>query len=249
MKILGKFLIVVIFCAFLVDSSESTGKNIDKNWISDSLIRDALKKANEFYSDVPSSLNCKKQRKRIERLICKNRYLQRIELLSARAQAYAIENATKTEINHKSFVGEIPMNCKTEQCIYEFFAKRIESSSIYPSMFKISNEVHDDDNSIEGRWSTNSQQCYSQNPAEGIVDINRKELSMIEFSCQFEDTRIISSHHWVTRGRCSEAGDQEDGSVPDLVQIDMKISGGILTIKIHDANYEPWHYALKCSLL
>ena len=69
------------------------------------------------------------------KLICKNKYLSDMELLNNRAQVYAIENATKSEIEHQKYRGTIPAKCRSkatkngiEKCIYVFFKKNINDA-------------------------------------------------------------------------------------------------------------------------
>jgi uncharacterized protein len=80
-----------------------------------------INQLNEFYGDVPSAIECGKPRTRAEELICADAFLRRAELLNSKAEAYAIENATKSELDHTRFVGHLPVRCTDKQCVYRYF--------------------------------------------------------------------------------------------------------------------------------
>jgi hypothetical protein len=96
-----------------------TAQSTNPTWVSDALIKKSLDDLDNFYADVPSAVNCKKTKTMAERLICGNPYLQQAELLNTRAAVYAIENATKRQLDHEHFRGTIPRACTSETCIYD----------------------------------------------------------------------------------------------------------------------------------
>ena len=97
-------------------------------WVSDVLIKKSLDDLDNYYADVPSAVNCAKTKKMAERLICNSQYLQQAELLNTRAEAYAIENGTKKQLNHARFRGTIPIACTSENCVYEYFKSKTNDS-------------------------------------------------------------------------------------------------------------------------
>ena len=96
--------------------------------IPEHLITQSLHDLNDSYGDVPSGVHCDSDTYLAAKLICKNKYLHQLELLSSRAQAYKIEDATKSVIEHQTFQAELPKLCRTKRCIYEFFKKSIDAS-------------------------------------------------------------------------------------------------------------------------
>jgi hypothetical protein len=106
--------------AWPLPSEVQSSIEIDPTWVPESRLRQSLKELS-FYADVPSAIDCRRPKNTAHKLICGSTYLQLAELLNTRADAYAIENATKIEVNHKRFRGKTPGACTSEQCIYEFF--------------------------------------------------------------------------------------------------------------------------------
>lgn len=85
-------------------------------------VKRAIGELSEFYGDVPSCLDCQRQKKPIERLICQNSGLRLMEVLDTKAAVYAYENATKSETVHSkpdcSFVHkELSNNCVDAVCV------------------------------------------------------------------------------------------------------------------------------------
>ncbi len=89
----------------------------------------SLRKLDTGYGDVPSSVDCKRPVPRSAvALICASPYLRTAELLNTRAQVYARENATGTEVDHAGWRGQIPQSCKTEACIYKTFRSETDDA-------------------------------------------------------------------------------------------------------------------------
>jgi hypothetical protein len=95
-------------------------------------IEQSLDNLKDFYGDISSGIDCTADRYLAARIICKSNYLQRLELLSSRAQAYAKENEPqgpnqiKEPIDHAKFRPDIPRSCRSIRCIYEFFKSKID---------------------------------------------------------------------------------------------------------------------------
>ncbi|OAI28456.1 hypothetical protein A1351_11745 [Methylosinus sp. R-45379] len=84
-------------------------------------VKRAIGDLSDFYGDVPSCLDCQRQSKPIERLICQNSGLRLMEILDTKAAVYAYENATKTQTTHSkpdcSFVRkQLSNNCVDAVC-------------------------------------------------------------------------------------------------------------------------------------
>lgn len=121
-KITGLVLGTVMTLVLSAHAQERPG------WVPLVRIEQRLKELDEFYGNIPSAVNCRTAMRGVERIICESDYLQRAELLSTRASAYAEENATKSEVNHKRYKGALPRQCTSEDCIYAFFMKKIDSA-------------------------------------------------------------------------------------------------------------------------
>lgn len=91
-------------------------------------IEQSLDNLKDFYGDISSGIDCAADRYLAARIICKSNYLQRLELLSSRVQAYARENASGRPIDHATFRPDVPKSCRSIRCIYEFFKSKIETA-------------------------------------------------------------------------------------------------------------------------
>ncbi|MBG0808362.1 hypothetical protein IY145_03105 [Methylosinus sp. H3A] len=85
-------------------------------------VKRAIGDLSDFYGDVPSCLDCQRQSKPIERLICQNSGLRLMEILDTKAAVYAYENATKTQMVHSkpdcSFIRkQLSNNCADAVCV------------------------------------------------------------------------------------------------------------------------------------
>ena len=89
-------------------------------WFSEAKINKALVFLSS-YQDVPPSANCTSPRSKTEQLICSSPSLRLAEMLNTRADVYATENATKSELNHRRFRGKLPTSCFTVNCVFESF--------------------------------------------------------------------------------------------------------------------------------
>lgn len=94
-----------------------------------SKIEQAIDELSQSYGDVPSSIYCNRPKNQAEILICRSPYLTLAELLSARSQAYGVENGTKREVNHRNFKARLPSRCSSETCILQFFAQQTNESN------------------------------------------------------------------------------------------------------------------------
>ncbi len=98
------------------------------SWVPLARVEQRLRELNDSYGDISSAVNCRRPADRVERMICASDYLSRAELLNTRASAYAEENATKSEVDHRRYLGKLPRRCTTEQCIYDYFVKETNTS-------------------------------------------------------------------------------------------------------------------------
>lgn len=98
------------------------------NWVPLAKIEKRLRELNDFYGDISSAVNCRKPSGPVEKMICGDDYLSRAELLNTRATAYAEENGTKREVDHKRYLGTLPKRCRTEQCIYNYFVEETNNA-------------------------------------------------------------------------------------------------------------------------
>jgi len=128
MRCMYQINIIVFSMLVMLVPMHVEAQSANSGWVSDALIKKALDGLGDFYADVPSAINCSKAKKMAEKLICGNPYLAQAELLNTRAQAYAIENATKRQVEHQRFRGEIPIACTNEACIYDYFRNQTNAS-------------------------------------------------------------------------------------------------------------------------
>lgn len=94
-----------------------------------------LNELQQNYGDVPPRVDCDSLGSNAtsqERLICGNVSLRAAEALDARAYVYAHENATKGEVDHKTFdkgpLVESSEKCVDEQCLCEALKRRTNDS-------------------------------------------------------------------------------------------------------------------------
>jgi hypothetical protein len=121
-----RVVVAVVFVAFTTASANSL--ETQKKVVTDLDLRRSLKVYEELYGDVPSSIDCINDKRLVTKLICGNKFLSDMELLDRRAQVYAMENATKSEVDHQKYRGTIPIKCRSRKCIYLFFKKRINDA-------------------------------------------------------------------------------------------------------------------------
>lgn len=87
-----------------------------------SKIKASIADLSEDYGDVALALNCKKPAKKSVALICADDHLFLMYKLNSMAEVYAIENATKRPIAHKTYQGAVPA-CTTRGCICAAFIR------------------------------------------------------------------------------------------------------------------------------
>ncbi len=80
-------------------------------------IKEAIESLNDYYGDVPASFSCKKEKKnKVEKMICENDFLQLMDELDTKAYVYAVENATRSEVDHKNFVDQEWIDNSRNKC-------------------------------------------------------------------------------------------------------------------------------------
>jgi hypothetical protein len=114
--------------ATLAPAEPGNAQESRSNWAPLAKVEKSLRELNDHYGDISSAVNCRKPSSPVEKMICNNDYLSRAELLNTRASAYAWENGTKREVDHKRYLGKLPKRCTSEQCIYYFFVKETNDS-------------------------------------------------------------------------------------------------------------------------
>ncbi|WP_439816413.1 hypothetical protein [Zavarzinia sp. CC-PAN008] len=83
----------------------------------------------QFYGDVPSAIDCNAFNQSVATtLICRDEYLMVAELLNTRSMVYAIENATKMEVEHRKWRGALPIHCLSDECIFRWFRDQTNDS-------------------------------------------------------------------------------------------------------------------------
>jgi len=91
----------------------------------------ALSSLNQYYSDVPSRIDCtEKDALSVDaKLICGNANLRLLERLDAQAKVYGEENATKSPVEHKGSVQtSVFKDCVDEACICGHFKESLDAS-------------------------------------------------------------------------------------------------------------------------
>lgn len=81
----------------------------------------AIGRLSDNFNDVPSCLDCARQTKPLEKMVCRNRELKLMEILDTKAAVYARENATRALTDHAkpdcSFVWRELAACGDETCV------------------------------------------------------------------------------------------------------------------------------------
>lgn len=90
-------------------------------------IKSAIAAHSEYYGDVNLAIRCKAPQSETETLICTDKHLFLMYKLNSMAEVYAFENATKREIEHKTYKSAIP-ECKTKICICKAFIESTNDS-------------------------------------------------------------------------------------------------------------------------
>lgn len=114
--------------ASLPAAATAQAQGAHPDWVPQAKVEKSLRNLGDFYGDISSAVNCRKPADKVEALICSSDYLTKAELLNTRASAYAYENGTKTEVDHKRYLGTLPRRCRTEQCVYAYFVKETNAS-------------------------------------------------------------------------------------------------------------------------
>ena len=101
--------------------------------VDEAKLKDSINSINQFYGDVPPTVNCKKPANKAEQLICSSGILSSMEELDRKAYVYAIENGTKQEVDHKKtksvqWIRDVRNKCKDELCLCEAFQERIDAN-------------------------------------------------------------------------------------------------------------------------
>ncbi len=81
---------------------------------------------NDSYGDVPASVQCSDATSKVEKLVCASKTLQAMDLLDSKAYVYAFENATGSEIDHKTekdtdWIKTVRDACTDAECVCEAF--------------------------------------------------------------------------------------------------------------------------------
>ena len=113
--------------AILLMCSFSFADGLDSNCGDITKIKGAVAEQLEFYGDVNLALKCKNPKSRTEALICADNHLFLMYKLNSMAEVYALENATKRPINHKTYKAMIP-DCKTKSCVCNAFVESTNDS-------------------------------------------------------------------------------------------------------------------------
>ncbi len=107
---------IIVMTLFLMVASQTSLVASD-GCFSEEKITEAIKSLNDFYGDVPASVNCKKEEKsEVEKIICENNFLQLMDELDTKAHVYAVENATKSEVDHKTLVDQDWIESSRNKC-------------------------------------------------------------------------------------------------------------------------------------
>jgi hypothetical protein len=118
--------LALVLVALAIPSARAQAVN--KKIVTDEDLQRSLKVYEEYYGDVPSAVDCQNDQRYVVKLICSNKYLSDMELLYSRSQVYSIENAAKSEVDHKKYRGVIPIKCRSKECIYAYFKKHINDA-------------------------------------------------------------------------------------------------------------------------
>ncbi len=99
--------------------------------VDESKVKESITSKNDFYGDVPPTVNCKKPANKADKIICSSSTLLLMEELDRKAYVYGIENATKQEVNHKKtkatdWIKNVRNKCQDAICLCEAFKERID---------------------------------------------------------------------------------------------------------------------------
>lgn len=127
MKNIIKLILSAIFIVLVQTVNADCFTKVDE-----SKVKNSINSINEFYGDVPPTVNCKKPVNKAEQLICSSSTLVLMEELDRKAYVYGIENGTKQEVDHKKtksaqWIKNVRNKCKDELCLCEAFQERIEA--------------------------------------------------------------------------------------------------------------------------
>ena len=120
MKIVVAIGMLLSFSTCLADDLPSPCGDIAK-------IKSAIAAHSEYYGDVNLTIKCKAPQSKAETLICTDKHLFAMYKLNSMAEVYAFENASKREIEHKTYKPVIP-KCKTKFCICKAFIESTNDS-------------------------------------------------------------------------------------------------------------------------
>lgn len=95
-------------------------------------IKDAIAALSPSYDDVRPNGSCKAPAG-TDQIVCANKTLALMDELSAKAYVYAIENATKSEVDHSrtrdvKWIRGTRNKCKTEACLISALIKHTNDS-------------------------------------------------------------------------------------------------------------------------
>lgn len=115
------------FCSYAAAISADCFTTVDE-----SKVKKAINDKNDFYGDVPSTVNCKKPATKADKLICSSSTLLLMEELDRKAYVYGVENGNNQEVDHKKtksteWIKNIRNKCEDEICLCEAFKERIDS--------------------------------------------------------------------------------------------------------------------------
>lgn len=113
--------------AILLMCSLSFADSLPSNCGDIAKIKGAITELSESYGDVNLALKCKNPKGKTEALICADNHLFLMYKLNSMAEVYALENATKRPINHKTYKAMTP-DCKTQSCICNAFVETTNDS-------------------------------------------------------------------------------------------------------------------------
>ncbi|MFW2176746.1 MULTISPECIES: hypothetical protein [unclassified Moraxella] len=74
-----------------------------------------LANSNQYYAKVKSPVQCKSPKSAYDKAVCSDPKLKTLDLLALRADVYAYENATATELTGKKLTAEINESHKYHQ--------------------------------------------------------------------------------------------------------------------------------------
>ena len=118
----SSFLAAVVVLS--ADFEACAGQPADRGYVPSQKIDKALRSLDEYYGDVETSVNCKRDRYVVAKTICRDKYLYNLATLNSRVCVLSIENATGTRLDdhkyyHLSYINrdECPSSKKKEECL------------------------------------------------------------------------------------------------------------------------------------